>query len=432
MFIPKRACWLNLQEGWWRLFRKAAFAGQTFADADEIAHAVRRGHRPAQHPRQTLDLGTTGTTHPHPTPPVRVLPLRNDALAALTDRDQRRLAKQALNAMPPFRRVTGPATRKLVRATLRAALNNAITQEIITFNPAAHVEMDPAKRPKPMIWTPARVAKFQETGLRPSPVMVWTPEQTGEFLDFIADDDLYAYFHLIAFRGLRRGEAIGLRWEDVDFAALAVTIAVQIIDDGGELSESAPKSDAGERVIAIDAETAAVLKRHRARQNQQRLAMGKAWVDTGRVFTQPTGEWLHPARVSDRFDRLVKDSGLPPVRLHDLRHGAATLALAAGVDMKVIQETLGHSSIVLTSDTYSSVLPQVARAGRRGGSPPRATADGPSGHAMATQAEPDTRETMEEIADFEAYKQVRDQSSRWGGRGSNPRPRDYESPALTC
>ena len=92
------------------------------------------------------------------------------------------------------------------------------------------------------------------------------------------------------------------------------------------------------------------------------MALGATWGDTGRSFTQPDGLWIHPAWLSEHFDRLVTRSGLPPIRLHDLRHGAATLALAAGVDMKVVQEMLGHSSITLTSDTYTSVLPEVARA----------------------------------------------------------------------
>ena len=283
-------------------------------------------------------------------------------LKTLKGRARRRAAREAIKTLPPFRRTTGPTTRQHIRATLRAALSAAITQQIITFNPAAHVELDPINRPKGLVWTDDRVEKFRRTGQKPSPVMVWTPAQTGEFLDAIADEYLYALFHLIAFRGLRRGEACGLRWEDIDLANKTLTVAVQLTSHHGDLTESVPKSDAGNRVVALDVETVSSFKAHHRRQTKTRMALGATWGDTGRTFTQPDGTWIHPAWLSEHFDRLVARSGLPPIRLHDLRHGAATLALAAGVDMKVVQEMLGHSSITLTSDTYTSVLPEVARA----------------------------------------------------------------------
>lgn len=138
-------------------------------------------------------------------------------------------------------------------------------------------------------------------------------------------------------------------------------MATQLVQDGWEIEESDPKSDSGARVVALDAETVNVLQSHRAQQSSERMAWGPAWENSGRVFTQDDGAWLHPGWLSDAFERAVKASGLPPVRLHDLRHGAATLALAAGADMKIVQEMLGHSSITITSDTYTSVLPQVAQ-----------------------------------------------------------------------
>ncbi|MFF5296702.1 site-specific integrase [Paractinoplanes globisporus] len=291
--------------------------------------------------------------------------LRRAAIAELKNirgRDARRIAHAAIKEMPPFRRTTGPTARKHIRSTLRAALNDAIAQEIITFSPAAHVELDSARRPKALVWTKERVARFTATGERPSPVMVWTPAQTGQFLDGIADDPLYALFHLVALRGLRRAEACGLRWVDVDFSGRTLTIAKQLVENDGEVEESDPKSDAGDRPVALDAETVALLRRHRAKQRKAQMAAGEAWVDCGgRVFTRESGEWIVPNWLTDHFERLVVRSGLPPVRLHDLRHGAATLALAAGTDIKIVQEMLGHSSSSLTSDTYTSVLPELAQ-----------------------------------------------------------------------
>ncbi|GAA0371574.1 hypothetical protein GCM10010319_57060 [Streptomyces blastmyceticus] len=131
-------------------------------------------------------------------------------------RARRKAMKAAIDETPPFRRITGPATRQHVKATLRAALNDAIGQQIITFNPAAHVEIDPVRKPKALVWTDERVAKWEQTGEKPSPVMVWTPQQTGAVLDFVAEGRLYAMWHVIAFRSLRRGEACGQPWSETN------------------------------------------------------------------------------------------------------------------------------------------------------------------------------------------------------------------------
>jgi integrase len=260
-------------------------------------------------------------------------------------------------------RTIAPATMHRIRATLRAALNAAIRQRLIDTNPAAHVELPPAKRPKPLVWTDERVNRWQATGHIPSPVMVWTPAQTGTFLDHTAaaDDDWYALYHLVAYRGLRRGEACGLHWTDIDLDGAQLTVRWQLAQLGWATSLKAPKTDSSEDIVALDADTVAVLRAHRTRQRKQRLATGSAWVDTGLVFTTPTGPAVHPADVTDHFQDLARQAGLPPIRLHDLRHGAATLALAAGVDMKTVQAMLRHSSITITADTYTSVLPELAR-----------------------------------------------------------------------
>ena len=135
----------------------------------------------------------------------------------------------------------------------------------------------------------------------------------------------------------------------------------QIVQYGWATELKPPKTDDSQRTVALDAGTVAALKAHRQRQAADRLAAGPGWTDTGLVFTREDGTALHPAAVTDRFHDLLDDAGLPPVRLHDLRHGAATLALAAGTDLKIVQGMLGHSTITLTADTYTSVLPELAR-----------------------------------------------------------------------
>jgi len=244
----------------------------------------------------------------------------------------------------------------------------------IDTNPALFVELPSAKAPKARVWTDERVARWKATKEIPSPVMVWTPAHTGEFLDHAsdADDRLYALYHLIAFRGLRRGEACGLHWDDLDLDAKTLTVRWQIVQHGWATAMDTPKTDGSDATIALDTETIAALRAHRSRQRRERLAAGPAWQHTGLVFTMVIGGPLHPADVTDRFHFLVAQAGLPPIRLHDLRHGAATLALAAGTDLKVVQEMLGHADLGTTElythvsdrrrrDTYYSAHPHARR-----------------------------------------------------------------------
>ncbi|MFF4532615.1 tyrosine recombinase XerC [Streptomyces sp. NPDC001407] len=313
-------------------------------------------------------------------------------------RARRKAMKAAIAEMEPYRRIVGPATRQRVRSTLRASLNAAIAQQLITFNPAAHVELEAGKRPKALVWTEERILHWKRTGEKPSPVMVWTPEHTGLFLDHAAEDRLYSLFHLIAFRGLRRGEACGQKWTDTHLDAGLITVAKQLVVDGWEVYEDDPKTDAGARTIALDSGTVQALRRHRLQQDKERKEWGPAWVETGRVFTRENGELLHPANVTRRFIELYEEIGLPPIRLHDLRHGAATLAHAAGADLKDIQEMLGHSSITITADTYTSLLPEadlaIAEAAAR--LVPRARAKGtPSAESGPDEAD----ESMPDHAD---------------------------------
>jgi integrase len=254
------------------------------------------------------------------------------------------------------RRVTGPATCHRIWAMLRVALNDVVADGLIPTNPVTAVRLRPARPARPLVWTDPRVDRWRVTGEVPGPVMVWTPAQVGAFLDHAAvhEPDLYPLFHLIAYRGLRRGEAIGMRDADTQLDSAELGIAQQITACGRRVQRKPPKSDAGNRTVALDAGTVAVLRAYRVRRPSMR--------DDDLFFVCPDGQAWHPESVSRRFRRLVADVALPPVRLHDLRHGAATLALAAGVDLKAIQATLGHSTLSLTANTYTSVLPQLGRA----------------------------------------------------------------------
>ncbi|MFJ1994294.1 tyrosine-type recombinase/integrase [Streptomyces asiaticus] len=261
-----------------------------------------------------------------------------------------------------LRKVTSAATMHRINDTLSSALSWGIKREqAFARNWAQLVELPPVTRPKPLVWTPERIEHWKRTGERPGPVMVWTPELTGQFLDFVKGDWLYELWHSFIFLGPRRGEMAALPWTEVSTDALWLRISQQIVEVAYELYGEAPKADSV-RTLSLSLESADNLVSFRSKQERKRQEWGDAYVETGHVWTHENGEALHPDWISRRFTRLVELSGLPPVRLHDLRHLAATLSLLAGTDIKVVQEKLGHSSRQITSDTYTSVLPEMMRA----------------------------------------------------------------------
>ncbi|MFJ3147005.1 site-specific integrase [Streptomyces halstedii] len=168
-------------------------------------------------------------------------------------------------------------------------------------------------------------------------------------------------WHLIAFRGLRRGEACGQPWSETNLDTRSLTVSSQLVQDGWEIEASDPKTDSSYRVVALDDDTVDVLKRYRERQGQDREKWGTAGSRPATSSPRKTAPGSTPGKVTDIFERLVAASGLPPIRLHDLRHGAATLMLAAGIDIKIVSDTLGHSDTRITRDIYQSVLPHVGR-----------------------------------------------------------------------
>ncbi|MDA0643108.1 MULTISPECIES: tyrosine-type recombinase/integrase [Nonomuraea] len=147
---------------------------------------------------------------------------------------------------------------------------------------------------------------------------------------------------------------------------------------GKTVREGAPKTESSDAIIALDRGALKALRAHRERQLQEGEAFGASWTDTGRTFTWEDGSKLKPDRVSEHFRRLVFAAGLPPIRLHDLRHGAATLSLAAGNDMKTTSSMLRHSSQSITSDIYTSVLPEMAAEASAALVPRRAVVEGVS------------------------------------------------------
>ncbi|WP_304451404.1 site-specific integrase [Nocardiopsis sp. YSL2] len=262
-------------------------------------------------------------------------------------------------------RVISLSTKHRIRATLRSALSDAVRRPDlpVSVNIASHVRLPSCPRVKPMVWTPDRVRQWKADGTVPGEVMVWTPEQTRAFLAHARKYRwLYAMFHLIAVKGLRRGEAVGLPWSNTRLTDGQIDIRVQVVQLAWETVTTTPKSAAGQRTITLDQDTIKVLRTWRRFQLEAKLQAGKEWTDTGLAFTRQDGSGWHPAQVSDWFLRISRAAGLPPITLHGLRHGAASLSLAAGTDVKVVSNELGHATVHFTQDTYQTVFPDVAKA----------------------------------------------------------------------
>ena len=194
--------------------------------------------------------------------------------------------------------------------------------------------------------------------VRRGDLRAWDTDQISRFLHHVESDRLGPLWRFLIATGVRRGESLGLRWSDVDLDAATVMIRRQRVVVGGHVVEGAPKTKAGQRTIAVDAATAATLRSWRSTQAAERLVMGAGWGnDVGLVFTQPDGTSLYPQTITASFKRISLDLGLPTIGVHGLRHSSATMMLSSGLSPKVVSQRLGHSTVAITLDTYSHVLP---------------------------------------------------------------------------
>lgn len=201
---------------------------------------------------------------------------------------------------------------------------------------------------------------------------VWSAEQIGVFLRHAETDGLHPLWHLLAIEGLRRGEALGVRWKDIDLDTGVIRIVQQVQSDknagGSPRIIPRTKTGAGTRSVSLTSDTLTALKAHRTAWLARKLAATE-WGDGDLIICTRTGGPIHPNRLTRHFDRMIaaiaateavkgdKAITLPRIRIHDLRHSAATMMIQAGVPVNVASQRLGHARTSVTMDIYAHVMP---------------------------------------------------------------------------
>ncbi|UYQ64484.1 tyrosine-type recombinase/integrase [Streptomyces peucetius] len=239
------------------------------------------------------------------------------------------------------RKVLSPLTVTYVHSVLKSALEHAVREDELPRNVARNVKTV-APRPR----------RFQPL----------TAAEARQLLHTAGGDRLHALYELALRTGLRKGELLGLHWEDLDLDAGTASIrrSLQRTRTSG-LTALPTKTRASERRIALPTGCVQSLKSHRERQEKERAVPGTGWKERGLVFTTPTGGPLDPANLTRRFRGLLDRAGLRRIRFHDLRHSTATLLLEQGVDLVVIKELLGHAHIGVTAGVYAHVKLRLQR-----------------------------------------------------------------------
>ena len=226
------------------------------------------------------------------------------------------------------------------RTILKMALKQALKDGLVARNVAELVE-------------PPKVRAHQ--------IKAIDEAEARRFLDALKGDRLEALFSVAFSLGLRRGEALALKWENIDFDQQTLTVVQSLSRVDKKLVFSEPKTNKSRRVLDLPASLTVKLKEHRTRQLAERLSAGLYWQDTGLVFCTSIGTPVDPRNVKRSLDRILDDAKIPRFRVHDLRHFAASLMLAQGVQLKVVSEILGHSQIGITGNIYTDVLPRVRK-----------------------------------------------------------------------
>jgi integrase len=233
-----------------------------------------------------------------------------------------------------------PKTVRHLHNILSPAFQNAVKWNVLQRNPCEVIQL-PKNTKKEMA--------------------CFSPEEATRFLEYAKADRYYATFALAIETGMRPEEYLGLKWGDIDFGALRLSVRRAVVfTKGGGFEFTETKTPQSRRNIPISKEVASILKDHRRNQLERKLRLGEVFIDLDLVFPSEIGTPTQTGNLNRRhFKKILKNAGLKEIRLYDLRHTMATLLLLRGINPKVVSERLGHSSISLTLDTYSHVLPSM-------------------------------------------------------------------------
>jgi len=266
--------------------------------------------------------------------------VNNHLLPALGNKTVGKLRAQHIQQLLADKAAAGLSDRTVeyIWLILRRALTVAVRWGLVVRNVADVV-------------TPPRPTQREITPL--------SITEVGKVLDTARDDRLGAAVTLALTTGMRRGEILGLQWGDIDLTTTPTRLRVRrnLQRIGGRLQTGEPKSAKGRRTITLSNLAMAALASHRARQAKERLAAGELWQDHQYVFTTTTGSPVDPRNFLRSWHHILERAGLQRRPLHEARHSAASLLLSEGVPLKIVQETLGHSTIALTADLYGHLMP---------------------------------------------------------------------------
>jgi integrase len=235
--------------------------------------------------------------------------------------------------------LSSSSIRHILRV-LRAALQDAVDEELLSRNVARLVQL--------------RVTDDRK-------VRSFTRDEALRFLRAAEDHRLYALWAVALAMGLRRGEALGLAWADIDLEKAQLTVRQALHRVDGKLKLDRVKTEASVATLPIPVPLVAILREHRERQLEERFTAGSQWRDTGLVFTTAAGGYVEPRNVNRLFHQLCETAGVRQLRVHDLRHSCATLLFTMGVPPATVQRILRHSSISVTTNTYVEVIEAVQR-----------------------------------------------------------------------